>query len=350
MTKKKVVKNIIKKSNSKKIKLENKINQQKIEPGSYDYYQMKVDHLIYNAWSNGTLSESQLDKIEEILKNKSNQTQIIDGYIPEVKTRTFTSTTFDDIISFPKYPVNKQGFHIESNPIVDNNDKEIFDIQLKTFVKNDSKYTNKQNFNNILLSMLNSKDIISGEKILNEIINNTDFIENWKDIAKCKFNKKYGPQPQTYDEIKRKENEEFQAILDEDDRKLREELDVLTTNKKLPQGSLNEIEENVQKLNNLNVTNREKINKSNELFKNLASYVGEITKEYWTAKQKLVLINKFMEDFYSGKEFEFVKNNPILGLRESIEQNIEENLNGNLNKNKYAQDILNAVRGKKYSK
>ena len=93
MTKKKVVKKISKKKTVK------------TALPTLDGY-MGFDPLWLNTPENRLRIESER-LARKIAKEKLNT----DGY-SDVRTTTFTSTTFDDIVAFPKYPVHKEGYHI----------------------------------------------------------------------------------------------------------------------------------------------------------------------------------------------------------------------------------------------
>lgn len=178
----------------------------------------------------------------------------------EVKTRTFTSTTFDDIVAFPKFPshkIRKEGHHIVRP---DFNGPTKFE---KDFLNE------ANNLNEEITSIKNSQD--KTESFLESSINNRD-----------KRNK---------------------------------------------------------------ITNRDKVNKANDLFNNLADKVGKITADYWKAKQKLVLANKFMEDFYSGKQFEELAPIEQVDFIQQLQKAVDS-FDGE--DSDYKKMILNKVRPDKY--
>lgn len=215
----------------------------------------------------------------------------VDGYVPEVKTTTFTSTTFDDIVSFPKYPVNKPGFHVVGKT----SDVDLNEQILKSFVKDG--YVSVDKFEKPV------DDSVNFNEAINSVAGRNEIRKKLKDLKEI--------------------HAEYSCrIVDKDGLNL---------------SNVNE---------STDATNRNKVNNANKLFEDLASKVGQITKEYWQAKHKLVMINKFMESFYAGGNFE--KLEPLekqLDLKESLAEifNLVEGEDS-----EYKKSVLKKVRPDKY--
>lgn len=270
MSKKKNVKKAAKKSNKKNIcdpawmtgsaedkerqtKTDEKYKliQQGVIPASYDYYQMKANNLIYDAFVNENMSQTKLDRIAEILKTNI-KNNIIDGYEQEVKTRTFVSTTFDDVVAFPKYPVSKPGYHINKEVTTLPNSDVL--ITKTKFEKNDTKNSPLESF------VKHDKPADDGIKIL-------------KDLAKEPEIKKLGDEQVFFDIIKEAEDKKIENVSDAVYEKLGKAVYV------------------------------KELSESKELLEKLDDLSAKITKEYWQSKRKFILMNKFLEDFYSNKTF-----------------------------------------------
>jgi hypothetical protein len=382
MSKKKAFKKVAKKYEA------DKLIHRKIIPGSYDYYQIKANNLIHDAFVSEKLSEQKLEQIAAILKeddiknqkkstkslkNIIKQTYLenfdlikdLDGYraatiaagYPEttlnvvdeeiaaslkellsiqdelIKTTTFTSTTFDDIVAFPKYPVNKPGFHVVgktsnvdlgeqvikvfekdgyvnntvNNTVSDNAKYESFDFDKA--LKNMAERNEKQSFKNE--ENLSYKDKF--KKIMTDAgLESNDLLE--KEFAKIDEYEK----DDKLIELNKIKPRKFSAI--------RAHID------------------NVEKATTVS-SNRDKINNANELFEKLATKAGKFTKEYWQAKHKLFLINNFMEDFYSGKKFE--ETDPVKPINFNKELEIAVNfIDGE--DSEYKKSILRKIRPDKY--
>lgn len=231
-----------------------------------------------------------------------------DGY---AKTTTFTSTTFDDIVAFPKFPVSKPGFHVVGKT----NDVDLNEQVIKSFEPNDNlKILLEKEFAKPaeLFNYLHEYDELNfeaAEKLLTDFKNRENIKEKLNSLKNIHNNDK--------SKFKR-----FEPIVSK--RQLKE-LNI-SHNENQP-------------------TNRDKVNNSIDLFKKLAEKAGRITKEYWTAKHKFVMMNKFMEDFYAGKEFEEIEHGETIDFNEELNRAVELVDDED---SEYKKSILRKVRPDKY--
>lgn len=234
-------------------------------------------------------------KKQPVVISKERQ-DVIDNFLKPLsdKTRTFISTTFDDTTLLKPLPVRKEGFHI----VGETNDVDLNEQVIKKFEADNAE---SKNVENIYFSKDFLKDI--SNKYETDEVALKDMPDNSNDSKKFRSMK-----------ISRIGNDKI----------------------------LDEVEYNKPSI----TTNRELVNNANELFDDLASRVGQITKEYWLAKQKLVLINKFMNDYYSNKSFEKLEPVEKLGDFNNQLQKALDSMDGE--DSDYKKMILAQIRPDKY--
>ncbi len=303
MTKKKVVKKISKKKTVK------------TALPTLDGY-MGFDPLWLNTPENRLRIESER-LARKIAKEKLNT----DGY-SDVRTTTFTSTTFDDIVAFPKYPVHKEGYHISKEIAIHPGADQVLITKVKFEKDSDCKFGPDSSFKvrptisyfiNRMYKIANGEDLSFDpgidllksikeiNRILNEdIINTNRFSTKENQLAK-----------QTTEQLIGKISKgSTDKLIDDIVNGMKDPLP------KFP--IINSIKANVNEPK-IELTNKQKVNNANKLFEDLAEKAGKITKEYCQAKHKFILMNRFMEEFYAGKEFESIEREEIFDLNEQLE-------------------------------